>query len=105
MAGKNRLSNSDFIDFQCRHRSQSTKNIYEQLQNSLQGEAKVLLKAKVEDPDVLQARRTAAQSKSVTELSQISGLGDFPVPGPLERLISRSKGDLRSSSSKSGSKK
>ena len=75
------------------------------MQNSLQGEAKVLVKAKVEDPDVLQARRTAAQSKSVTELSQISGLGDFPVPGPLERLISRSKGDLRSSSSKSGSKK
>ena len=75
------------------------------MQNSLQGEAKVLLKAKVEDPDVLRARRAAAQSKSVTELSQISGLGDFPVPGPLERLISRSKGDLRSSSSKSGSKK
>ena len=105
MPGKNRLSNSDFIDFQCRQRSQSTKNIYEQLQNSLQGEAKVLLKAKVEDPDVLQARRTAAQSKSVTELSQISGFGDFPVPDPLKRLISRSKGDLRSSSSKSGSKK
>ena len=89
----------------CRQRSQSTKNIYEQLQTSLQGEAKVLVKAKVEDPAVLEARRAAAQSKSVTELSHISGLGDFPVPGPLERLISRSKGDLRSSSSKSGSRK
>lgn len=69
------------------------------------GEPKVLTSCVVEDPDVMRARRSAAQSKSVTELSQISGFGDFPVPDPLKRLISRSKGDLRSSSSKSGSKK
>ena len=99
------LINYHRLQNDCRQRSQSTKNIYEQLQNSVKGEAKLLVKAKVEDPDILQARRTAAQSKSVTELAHMSGLADFPVPGPLERLISRSKGDLRSASSKSGSKK
>ena len=81
--------------FREKQRSQSTKNIYEQLQDSIPGSMKsqVLVSCKTtDDPDVLEARRKAAQSKSVQELSQITSLSDFPVPG----WLSRSKNDLRS---------
>ncbi len=59
--------------------------------------AQVLVSCKTNDPDVVDARRRAAQSKSVQELSQITSLADFPVPGAVQRMLSRSKGDLRSS--------
>ena len=48
----------------------------------------VLVVSKFEDPDVLQSRRAASQSKSVSELSQISSLADVPIPKKIEQLTS-----------------
>lgn len=49
------------------------------------------MKAKVEDPEIQRQRAALVSSKSVSELSQVTSLSDFPIPSTLERLISRSK--------------
>jgi hypothetical protein len=74
------------------------------LQGSLPS-AQIRCKATFEDPELVEVRRKAVQSKSVMELSKISSMSDFPVPEPVQRLLSRSKGDLRKAASRSGSKK
>jgi hypothetical protein len=56
--------------------------------------SEVLVKAKIEDPDVLEGRRTLAQSKSVGELSRIHTLADFPIPSSIQRMVSRSKSEV-----------
>lgn len=57
--------------------------------------AKVLVKSRVEDEEVRQLRRQLVESKSVSELSQISSWSDFPIPTTIEKLMSKS-GDLSS---------
>ena len=44
----------------------------------------------VEDPDVVAKRMEIANSKSVSELSQVRSFSDFPIPENIERLMSRS---------------
>jgi hypothetical protein len=56
--------------------------------------SEVLVKAKIEDPDVLEGRKTLVQSKSVGELSRIHTLADFPIPSSIQRMISRSKPEV-----------
>ena len=63
----------------------SVKNMYGTMPKSLTQE--VMVRTRIEDPEVLRERRNLTQSKSVSELSRISGLSDFPVPATLERLI------------------
>ena len=48
---------------------------------------KLLVVSKFEDADTLQLRQQIVQSRSVSELSQISGLSDFPVPVKLAKLM------------------
>ena len=43
----------------------------------------------VEDPELAAQRKELTTSKSVSELSQIRSLADFPLPENLERLMSR----------------
>ena len=50
----------------------------------------VLVKARVEDPELQQSRRQLIESKSVSELSQISSWSDFPVPTTIEKFLSKS---------------
>ena len=52
--------------------------------------AQVLVKARVEDPEMQQYRRQLTESKSVSELSQISAWSDFPIPTTIERMLSKS---------------
>ena len=55
------------------------ENIYESLPSSLKTEC--LVRTKVEtDESVLKQRQELTRSKSPTELSEIHGLSDFPVP-------------------------
>ena len=61
--------------------------------------AQLLCKSKFEAPEVLAARRQIVSSKSVGELSQINSLSEFPVPGTLQRLLSKSKTDVTSGAS------
>ncbi len=51
--------------------------------------SEVLVKTKMENPDILLQRRHLAQSKSVGELSQIHSLSDFPLPSGIKRVLSR----------------
>merc|ERR550517_2011703 len=68
--------------------SLSGKGLQATLPKSLKAE--LLVGSIVEDPEVVAQRRQIASSKSVSELSQVRSLSDFPIPENLERLMSRS---------------
>lgn len=68
-----------------------SNNIYATLPSSLKSE--VLVRSRVEDPEVLQERRQVCQSKSVSELSQMRSMSDFPIPTTIEKLIQAQKTD------------
>ena len=61
------------------------ENIYATLPKSLKSE--VLVRTRVEDPEILKSRQEIVQSKSVGELAQMASLADFPLPTPIENLI------------------
>ena len=75
-----------------RQRSLSARNLYETLPKSWKSE--VLVKTKLGKPEVQRERAQLVSSKSVSELSQVTSLSDIPIPTTIERLISKSKGDL-----------
>ena len=81
--------------FKQQMKSQSTQSLSLQgtLPRSLR-EKQLLVTSKFEDPDVLFSRRSLVESKSVAELSKVSSFGDFPVPGFLSKLSSKSLGKL-----------
>ena len=62
-------------------------NIYATLPKSLKAE--LLVSSVVEDPLLAAERMQLTSSKSVSELSQIRSLADFPLPENIERLMSR----------------
>merc|ERR1712241_1322190 len=64
------------------------ENLYATLPRSLKSE--ILVKSCVEDPEVQLEHMALTQSKSVSELSQIKSISEFPIPEKIERLISRS---------------
>merc|ERR1712226_528133 len=64
------------------------ENLYASLPRSLKSE--ILVKSCVEDPSVQLQNMELTQSKSVSELSQIKSIAEFPIPDKIERLISRS---------------
>ena len=82
-------------------RSQSTTSLSQSLYGSLPRSLKqdLIVKSRVEDPDVLAERRAIVASKSVSELSQITSLSDFPVPKTLSRAFHKSLEMLASSKS------
>ena len=51
----------------------------------------LLVKARREDPEVQRERQEIVNTKTVSELGQIHGLSDFPVPATLERLMDKNK--------------
>ena len=73
-------------------RSQSAnlhQRVTEALPNSLK--TPVLVKSRIEDPDILDSRRKIVESKSVSELSQMTSISDFPIPTTIERLVAASR--------------
>ena len=64
--------------------------------------------SKFQEPSVLNERRAMVQSKSVSELSQISGLSDLPIPTKVEKFLTnarkKSQEGLRKKLSKSETK-
>ena len=50
----------------------------------------LLTNSRIEDSDIRDQRRKLVESKSVSELSQISSWSDFPIPATIERLMSKS---------------
>merc|ERR1712241_969981 len=69
--------------------SLNQENIYATLPRSLKSE--VLVRTRVEDPEVLATRQETVQSKSVYELSQLNSFSDFPLPTPIEKIIQGKK--------------
>jgi len=49
--------------------------------------AELLVKAKVENPERVAKNRELAKTKSVSELSQITGISDFPIPDGIENFF------------------
>ena len=59
----------------------------------------ILCKSRIEDPEILEFRRKIVESKSVSELSQMTSFSDFPIPTTIEKMISKStKSDICSPS-------
>ena len=51
----------------------------------------LMVKSKVEDPEVQKQRQEMVNNKSVAELGQIHGLSDIPIPTTIERLVNRAE--------------
>ena len=75
-----------------RMKAQSTQSLSQSLYGSLPRSLKqdLLVKARVEEPEVLEARRAVVASKSVSELSQITSISDIPIPSTLSRAFHKS---------------
>ena len=80
-------------------RSQSSASVKQRVTEALPNSLKtpVLVKSRIEDPDVLDSRRKIVESKSVSELSQMTSISDFPIPTTIERLVSVSRSRSRGS--------
>jgi len=85
--------------FKDKMKSQSTLSLSQSLYGSLPRSLKqdLMVKSRVEDPEVLAERRAIVASKSVSELSQITSISDFPVPKTLSRAFHKSMEMLTSS--------
>ena len=66
----------------------------------------VLVRSKVEeDPEVLKERQDLVKSMKPSELGNIGGLSDFPLPEKLDTLMRPSKRNLKSTKKKEESKR
>lgn len=62
-------------------------NIYATLPKSLKSE--LVVRSKVEDPQVQEERKKLTESKSVSELAAITRLSEIPIPANIEKLIGK----------------
>ena len=49
--------------------------------------SQLLVKSKIEDPEVVTRNQEIIKTKSVSELSQIRDLSDFPIPAGIENFF------------------
>ena len=75
------------------------KGFYASLPQALKSE--VLVRNRVEDPEVLKERQALVASKSVSELSRVTGPSDIPIPSALSNLMSGRTMSRKSSRAKS----
>ena len=61
------------------------ESMYASLPRSMKSE--VLVRSRLEDPEVLKERQRAVQTQSVSELARVSGLSDMPVPATIENIM------------------
>ena len=73
-----------------RKEGEECSTMYDKVPESLK--TQLLVKAKVEDPEIQQQRAETVKTKTVAELSQVTSLTEFPVPDNIERLYSRQPG-------------
>jgi len=78
--------------FKEKMKSQSTQSLHQSLYGSLPRSLKqdLLVKQRLEDPELLAERRAVVASKSVSELSQITSFSDIPIPTTLKRAFHKS---------------
>ena len=66
------------------------ENIYATLPKSLT-EKQLLVKSRVEDPEIQKSRKEITEGKTVAELSQIHSMAEFPIPTTIETLIEKGR--------------
>merc|ERR1711887_81797 len=73
-------------------KSQSTQSLSQSMYSTLPRSLKqdLLVKSRIEEPDILAERRAIVASKSVSELSQITSISDIPIPTTLSRVFHKS---------------
>merc|ERR1712106_281076 len=73
-------------------KSQSTQSLSQSMYSTLPRALKqdLLVKSRIEDPEILAERREIVASKSVSELSQITSISDIPIPTTLSRVFYKS---------------
>jgi len=78
--------------FKERIKSQSTQSLSQSMYSTLPRSLKqdLLVKSRIEEPDILAERRAIVASKSVSELSQITSISDIPIPTTLSRAFHKS---------------
>ena len=59
----------------------------ERLPDSMKSE--VLVKARVEDPEIQKQRAELTKCKTPNQLSQINSLADFPIPTTIETMLEK----------------
>ena len=53
--------------------------------------SELIVTAKIEDPEIVAKNKEIIKNKSVSELSQIRGLEEFPIPDKIENLFKNQK--------------
>ena len=56
--------------------------------------SEVLVRSRVEDPEVQRERAEIAKTRTVSQLSQINSLADFPIPKTIENILNKEKIEL-----------
>ena len=77
-----------------RHYSVSLSNLSGKISSAAMPDSmtkQLMVKSKIEDPEVQKQRQEIVNTKSVAELGEIHGFSDFPVPATLERIMDKSK--------------
>ncbi len=69
--------------------SEKSQGLFATLPSSLKQEC--LVRTKEQDPDRLKEHQETVKTKSVAQLSSVTGFSDIPVPAPIERLFDPSK--------------
>lgn len=54
-------------------------------------EQQLLVKSKIQDPELVKERQELVRTKSPAELSQISSVADLPIPAPVENMLKRKR--------------
>jgi len=83
--------------FKQQMKSQSTQSLTNSLQSTLPRslrETQLLVSSKVQDPEVLNSRKSLAEGKSIAELSKVTSFKDIPVPSFFSRMASKSMSKL-----------
>ena len=65
-------------------------SIYGSLPRSMK-EQQLLVKSKIQDPELVKERQELVRTKSPAELSQISSVADLPIPAPVENMLKRKR--------------
>ena len=53
--------------------------------------SQVMVRSRLEDPEVQRSRKEVTEGRSVAELSQIHSMDEFPIPKTVERIIEKGR--------------
>ena len=51
----------------------------------------LMVRSRIEDPEVQKSRKEITEGKTVSELSQIHSVAEFPIPASIEKAIEKGR--------------